>query len=129
MSEAAKVKCDACEAESDWVCRKCYHHIVLVCGTYEQQRDKALAEVERLHGAKLRTREQRERVKRFQIVYKVDVTLSASALWPDGDMPKEPNAEQVRKLIEDSGGILRVIDEWNIGGDDFDVFEVAPKKA
>jgi hypothetical protein len=33
MSEAAKVKCDACEAESDWVCRKCYHHIVLVCGT------------------------------------------------------------------------------------------------
>jgi hypothetical protein len=48
MSEAAKVKCDACEAESDWVCRKCYHHIVLVCGTYEQQRDKAQAEVEML---------------------------------------------------------------------------------
>jgi hypothetical protein len=44
-------------------------------------------------------------------------------------MPKEPNAEQVRELIEESGGILRVIDEWNLGGRDFDVFEVAPKKA
>jgi hypothetical protein len=32
-------KCDTCEADSDWVCRKCYHHVALVCGTYEQQRD------------------------------------------------------------------------------------------
>ena len=128
MSEAAKIKCYACEDESDWVCRKCYHHIVLVCVTYEQQRDKARAEVEQLLAVKRRAQEERERAKRFQIVYKVDVALNASALWPDGDMPKEPNAEQVRELIEESGGILRVIDEWNLGGRDFDVFEAEPKK-
>jgi len=67
MSEAAQIKCYACEDESDWVCRKCYHHIVLVCGTYEQQRDKARAEIKQLS-------EENERLKDRCAGYSEDVT-------------------------------------------------------
>ena len=45
-------KCDACEAESDWVCRKCYHHVVLVSGTYERQRDSLGGHVAERYGLK-----------------------------------------------------------------------------
>ncbi len=53
-------------------------------------------------------------MKQFQITYTVDVTLDASELWPDGDAPENPTAADVRKLIQKSGGIYRVIDDWNL---------------
>ncbi len=67
-------------------------------------------------------------MRRFQITYTVDATLDADALWPDGDAPENPTAADVRELIENEGGILRVIDDWNLGGRGFDVDEVAPRK-
>ncbi len=42
-------KCNACEAESDWVCRNCYHHIVLESGTRERQRDSLKMDLDRMH--------------------------------------------------------------------------------
>jgi len=69
-------------------------------------------------------------MKRFQIIYIVDATLDADALWPDGDAPENPTADDVRELIENEGGILRVIDEWNLAGfsPDYEVDEIAPRK-
>lgn len=61
--------------------------------------------------------------KRFQILYTVNETLSADDLWPDGDMPENPTADDVRKLVRKAGGIVRVIDSWGLGGHDFDVHE------
>lgn len=62
-------------------------------------------------------------MKRFQITYEVDETLDEDSLWPDGNVPKNPTAEDVRKLIQKAGGIVRVIDSWGLGGHDFDVRE------
>jgi chromosome segregation ATPase len=61
------MKCDACETASDWVHRRCHHSVVLQAGTYEQQRDKARAEVERLS-------EENERLKDRCAGYSEDVT-------------------------------------------------------
>lgn len=69
-------------------------------------------------------------MKRFQIIYTVDVTLNLDELWPDGDSPENPTADDVRKLIEAGGGILQVTDDWNLADRDaeYDVIEVAPRK-
>lgn len=53
-------------------------------------------------------------MKRFQITYTVDVTLDADELWPDGDAPENPTAADARNLIQKSGGIYRVLDDWNL---------------
>jgi hypothetical protein len=52
--------------------------------------------------------------KRFQITYHVDVELYANELWPDGDAPENPTVSDVRRLIHKSGGIYRVLDDWNL---------------
>ena len=69
-------------------------------------------------------------MKRFQIIFTVEATLDADALWPDGDAPEEPTAEAVRELIKSEGGILRVINEWNLADRyaDYEVDEIAPRK-
>lgn len=53
-------------------------------------------------------------MKQFQITYTVDVSLNADELWPDGDAPENPTAADVRRLIQKSGGIYRVLDDWNL---------------
>ena len=72
-------------------------------------------------------------MKRFQITFTVEATLDADALWPDGDAPENPTADDVRELIENEGGILRVIDDWNLASPHaphagYEVDEIAPRK-
>ena len=52
--------------------------------------------------------------KQFRIAYTIDVTLSEGDLWPDGDAPENPTAEQVAALIRKEGGFPKIIDEWNL---------------
>lgn len=52
--------------------------------------------------------------KKFRITYTIDVTLDENELWPDGDGPDNPTAEQVAALIRKEGGFPKVIDEWNL---------------
>jgi len=68
-------------------------------------------------------------MKRFQITFTVEATLDADQIWPDGDAPENPTADNVRELIENEGGILRVIDDWNLADShaDYEVDEVAPR--
>ena len=70
-------------------------------------------------------------MKRFQIIYIMDVTLDEDELWPDGDAPENPTADDVRELIEAEGGIVQVIDDWNLASrhTGYDVDEVAPRKS
>ena len=49
---------------------------------------------------------------RFRIEYEIDVTLDESEIWPDGDAPETPTADDVRALIDGCGGIERVLTEW-----------------
>lgn len=53
-------------------------------------------------------------MRRFRIVYTLDVVLSESQIWPDGDGPENPTASAVEDLIESEGGIIKVIDEWSL---------------
>ena len=41
--------------------------------------------------------------------------LSISDLWPDHDEPENPTTTDVETLIEQCGGILRVITDWDLG--------------
>ena len=53
-------------------------------------------------------------MKRFRITYTVDVSLNADELWTNGDAPENPTAADARDLIQKSGGIYRVLDDWNL---------------
>ena len=50
---------------------------------------------------------------RFRVYLHVEATLSVDQLWPDGDAPANPTAEDVQALIDDCGG-LDIIDDWNL---------------
>jgi hypothetical protein len=56
-------------------------------------------------------------VKHFQISMHVDVTLSTAEIWPDGNAPAEPTEEDVRQLIERSGGPATVLRTWSLDAD------------
>lgn len=70
-------------------------------------------------------------MKRFQIIFTVEATLDEDQIWPDGDAPENPTADDVREVIEAEGGILQVIDDWNLAGysPEYEVEEIAPRKA
>jgi hypothetical protein len=40
-------------------------------------------------------------------------TLTVDDVWPDKDAPAEVTAEKVLELVDDCGGVLRVIDAWD----------------
>ena len=66
-------------------------------------------------------------MKKFSISYTIDVILDESQIWPDRDGPSNPTAEDVLQVIDQFGGIRRVIDDWDLdpGGDGhLDVYEV-----
>lgn len=46
--------------------------------------------------------------------YTCEVVLSSSEVWPDGDEPEHVTEEDVLRAIEEDGGILNVLDEWNL---------------
>lgn len=65
--------------------------------------------------------------KQFRITYHVEVVLDERDIWPDGDGPDKPTAEQVASLIQKEGGFPSVLVDWNLddGSDpfNFDVTE------
>lgn len=52
--------------------------------------------------------------KKFRITYAIDVTLTEAEIWPDGDAPAKPTAEDVARLIRKAGGFPKIIEEWNL---------------
>ena len=46
--------------------------------------------------------------------YTCEVVLRSRDIWPDGDEPEHVTEEDVLREIEDDGGILEVLDEWNL---------------
>jgi hypothetical protein len=51
---------------------------------------------------------------KFTITYHVESTLDVTELWPDGDAPANSTVQDVIALIKNSGGIYRVLDDWNL---------------
>lgn len=54
-------------------------------------------------------------MKHFTIHYELTVTLSEDEIYPDGtEGLGEITADKVYQLIEASGGMKRVIKDWNL---------------
>lgn len=52
--------------------------------------------------------------KTFRLMIEGAVDLPVSALWPDGDAPSDPTPGDVCALVERCGGLLKVIEDWNL---------------
>lgn len=50
----------------------------------------------------------------FNISIDGDQYLSVDAIWPDGNAPENPTAEDVRDLILESGSLSRWLSDWNM---------------
>lgn len=50
----------------------------------------------------------------FELVFRLAVELGEVELWPDGDMPEDPNAEDVERLVAKDGGPGSVLDLWDL---------------
>ena len=62
-------------------------------------------------------------MKHFTIHYELTVTLSENEIYPDGtEGLGEITADKVHQLIRSSGGMKRIINDWNL--DDFGDLEV-----
>ena len=61
--------------------------------------------------------------KRFIFSIQVDHVLSIDEIWPDGDAPEDPTAEDAREvfLSQCHGGIGPTLDDWNIGPEAHDL--------
>lgn len=46
--------------------------------------------------------------------YTCEVVLRSRDIWQDGDEPEHVTEEDVLREIEKDGGILEVLDEWNL---------------
>lgn len=69
------------------------------------------------------------RKKQFVFSVSGSVTLSVDEIWPDGDAPENPTADDVRCVIAEEGGFGRVLGDWSLeDAFDFDVFEIQPRK-
>lgn len=66
-------------------------------------------------------------MKKFKILYELSSTLTEKQLWPDG-APENPTIENVKNLIQDNGGIIRVIDDWNLDDGKWSNFDVIEEK-
>jgi hypothetical protein len=53
-------------------------------------------------------------MKKFRIMIECDVELTVAQLWPDGDAPESPTDDDVLELIEECGGVERVLGDWNL---------------
>ncbi len=40
--------------------------------------------------------------------------LTVEQVWPDGDAPDNPTADDVAAVIKQCGGLRRVLDDWNL---------------
>jgi hypothetical protein len=42
------------------------------------------------------------------------VHLEVDEIWPDGDAPENPTAEDVEVVIQQAGGLRRVLRDWDL---------------
>lgn len=61
-----------------------------------------------------------ERIDGFNVHLEADYWLSLAEIWPDGDAPNEPTADDVKAAMEKCGPKQRVLDDWMLL-DDLDV--------
>jgi hypothetical protein len=55
------------------------------------------------------------------ITIHADITLSIDQVWPDGNAPENPTAQDVVNLLEECGSKRRALDDWCLL-DDLDVW-------
>jgi hypothetical protein len=67
-------------------------------------------------------------VKQFDIDILVTYRISADEVWPDGDAPPNPTAQDVIEVINNNGGPVQIITDWNLDAD-LNVNEVAIMEA
>lgn len=59
--------------------------------------------------------------RRFHVSVTGDFFLSIADVWPDGDAPDEPTAEDVARRMRDYGNLRHTLREWNLEPDSVDV--------
>lgn len=65
--------------------------------------------------------------KRFELTITVDVVLTTDEVWPDGDAPDNPTADDVRRVFMEGHSILHTARDWGLDDDAvIDVYEVKP---
>lgn len=55
-----------------------------------------------------------ERTANF--VFELDIELKESEMWPDGDAPENWTEDDVKTLVAQCGGPLRVLRDWDLDG-------------
>lgn len=50
----------------------------------------------------------------FNFSFSADVWLDLEQIWPDGDAPENPTAEDVAKVVEEAGGVHGVLRDWSL---------------
>jgi len=55
----------------------------------------------------------RTQAKVFTISFP-DTHLTIEEVWPDGDAPENPSAEDVAEVMRRNGGFRGVLSDWNI---------------
>lgn len=52
--------------------------------------------------------------KKFCIRLEGEVELSVEDVWPDGDAPENPTADDVLEVLNAGGGVYRVMLDWSM---------------
>lgn len=55
--------------------------------------------------------------REFFVDIEASVVLGLDDIWPDGDAPENPTAEDVAALMRKCGSKHRVLDEWDLVGE------------
>lgn len=50
----------------------------------------------------------------FNFQIEASLYLSVDEIWPDGDAPENPTADDVAQVIEQCGGLRAVIRDWDL---------------
>jgi ribosome-binding protein aMBF1 (putative translation factor) len=99
-------KCDACEADSDWVCRKCYGHIVLESNDREKQLESLRGATRALKAASRKIQRERDDAENLLTFNLVDD--------PDEQLMVYKSAAEISaaRLAEARQVAIKVIDVW-----------------
>lgn len=54
---------------------------------------------------------------KFTFTIECEVELGLDHVWPDGDAPAKPTAEEAAKVVEKCGGLSCVIRDWGLDHD------------
>jgi hypothetical protein len=101
-----KRKCDACEADSGWVCHKCYGHIVLESNDREKQLESLRGATRALKAASRKIQRERDDAENLLTFNLVDD--------PDEQLMVYKSAAKISaaRLAEARQVAIKVIDVW-----------------